>query len=229
MIGPEASGCPCWLSLFYSLSLFSPDLPSVGDSLEACNLDLCKMMKGQRGGTLACRNLGKYAAAKLLQSCATLWDPIGGSPPGSAVPGILQARTLEWVAVSFSNAWKWKVKVKADGWSDSSWPHGLQPTRLLHPWDFPGKSTGVGCSLSNYLMARFPAELCPCCWQLLGLWSWAELLDKLLPCPSSTSALTLNNAWAWGFSHLSTSESQRILVLKKVRGGQRDAAKNSKK
>ena len=52
------------------------------------------------------------AAAKSLQSCPTLWDPIDGSPPGSPVPGILQARTLEWVAISFSNAWKWKVKVK---------------------------------------------------------------------------------------------------------------------
>ena len=53
------------------------------------------------------------AAAKSLQSCPTLWDPIDGSPPCSPVPGILQARTLEWVAISFSNAWKWKVKVKS--------------------------------------------------------------------------------------------------------------------
>ena len=53
------------------------------------------------------------AAAKSLQSCPTLCDPIDGSPPGSAVPGILQARTLEWVAISFSNAWKWKGKVKS--------------------------------------------------------------------------------------------------------------------
>ena len=53
------------------------------------------------------------AAAKSLQSCPTLCDPIDGSPPGSPVPGILQARTLEWVAMSFSNAWKWKVKVKS--------------------------------------------------------------------------------------------------------------------
>ena len=51
------------------------------------------------------------AVAKSLQSYPTLCDPIDGSPPGSAVPGILQARTLEWVAISFSNAWKWKVKV----------------------------------------------------------------------------------------------------------------------
>ena len=53
------------------------------------------------------------AAAKSLQSCPTLCNPRDGSPPGSPVPGILQARTLEWVATSFSNAWKWKVKVKS--------------------------------------------------------------------------------------------------------------------
>ena len=53
------------------------------------------------------------AAAKSLQSCLTLCDPIDGSPPGFPVTGILQARTLEWVAISFSNAWKWKVKVKS--------------------------------------------------------------------------------------------------------------------
>ena len=53
------------------------------------------------------------AAAASLQSCPTLCDPRDGSPPGSSVPGILQARTREWVAISFSNAWKWKVKVKS--------------------------------------------------------------------------------------------------------------------
>ena len=64
------------------------------------------------------------AAAKSLQSCLTLWDPIDGSPPGSSTPGILQVRTLEWVAISFSNAWKWKVKVKS-----------LSQVRLLAtPW-----------------------------------------------------------------------------------------------
>ena len=167
--------------------------------------------------------------AKSLQSCPTLCNPVDGSPPGSPVPGILQARTLEWVAISFSSAWKWKGKVKslsrvqllATPWtaayqappsmgfsrqeywsglplpspvvgnlgmiiiikvnsklhtimyfflshlsfvnfcfstvsqsvsqfshslmSDSLRPHGLQPTRLLRPWDFPGRSTGVGC------------------------------------------------------------------------------------
>ena len=53
------------------------------------------------------------AAAKSLQSWPTLWDPTDDSPPGSPVPGILQAQTLEWVAISFSNVWKWKAKVKS--------------------------------------------------------------------------------------------------------------------
>ena len=52
-------------------------------------------------------------AGKLLQSCPTLCNPTDGSPSGSPVPGILQSRTLEWVAISFSNAWKWKGKVKS--------------------------------------------------------------------------------------------------------------------
>jgi len=58
-------------------------------------------------------NFESSAAAKSFQSCLTLCDPIDGSPPGSPVPGILQARTLEWVAISFSSAWKWKVKGKS--------------------------------------------------------------------------------------------------------------------
>ena len=58
------------------------------------------------------REYNSSAAAKSLQLCPTLCDPIDGSPPGSPVPGILQARTLQWVVISFSNAWKWKVKVK---------------------------------------------------------------------------------------------------------------------
>ena len=66
------------------------------------------------------------AAAKSLQSCPTLGDPIDGSPTGSSVPGILQARTLEWVAISFSNVWKWKWKVKVKS---------LSRVRLLAtPW-----------------------------------------------------------------------------------------------
>ena len=89
--------------------------------------------------------LSASAAAKLLQSCPTLGNPIDGCPPGSPV-GILQARILEWVAISFSNAWNWKVKVKSFShvWLLATpWTAAYQAP--LCPWDFPGKSTGVGC------------------------------------------------------------------------------------
>ena len=85
---------------------------------------------------------GKWAAtAKSLQSCPTLCDPIDRSPPGSPVPGILQARTLEWVAISFSSAWKWKVKVKS-----------LSRVRLLAtPWTAAHQAPpSVGFSRQEY-------------------------------------------------------------------------------
>ena len=86
------------------------------------------------------------AAVKSLHSCPTLCDPIDGSPPGSPVPGILQARTLEWVAISFSDAWKEKWKWSRSVVSDSVRPHGLQPTRLLHPWIFQARVLEWGAS-----------------------------------------------------------------------------------
>ena len=89
--------------------------------------------------------LAAAVAAKSLQSCPTLCDPIDGSPPGSPVPGILQART--WSGLPFpalmheSEKWKWSRSVL----SDPQRPHRLPPSRLPCPWNFPGKSTGVGC------------------------------------------------------------------------------------
>ena len=89
-------------------------------------------------------------AAKSLQSCPTLCDPIDGSPPGSP-PSLGFSRQEHWSGLPFpspmqeSEKWKWRRSVM----SDSQQPHGLQPTRLLHPWDFPGKSTGVGCHCLN--------------------------------------------------------------------------------
>ena len=65
-----------------------------------------------KASILRCSDINELIAAESLQSYPTLCNPIDGSPPGCPVPGILQARTLEWVAISFSNAWKWKVKVK---------------------------------------------------------------------------------------------------------------------
>ena len=85
------------------------------------------------------------AAAKSLQLCPTLCDPIDSSPPGSPVPVILQQE--HWSGVPLPSPmherekWKWSHSVV----SDSLQPHGQQPTRLLRPWDSPGKSTGVGC------------------------------------------------------------------------------------
>ena len=82
-------------------------------------------------------DINPAAAAKSLQSCLPLCDPIDGSPPGSPIPGIFQARTLEWVAISFSNAWKWKVKMKllsrvwllATSWTAAH--HGICQARVL--------------------------------------------------------------------------------------------------
>ena len=81
------------------------------------------------------------AAAKSLQSCPTLCNPIDGGPPGSPVPGIIQARTLEWIAISFSSAWKWKVKVKS-----------LSRVRLLAtPWTAAFQAPpSMGCSRHEY-------------------------------------------------------------------------------
>ena len=98
------------------------------------------------------------AAAKSLQSCPTLCDSIDGSPPGSPIPRL--SRQGHWSGLPFpspmheSEKWKWSCSVV----SNSSRPHGLQPTRLLCLWDFPGKSTGVGChcllSLSPWLKIK---------------------------------------------------------------------------
>ena len=104
-----------------------------------------------------CYCLVAAAAAKSLQSCLTLCDPIDGSPPSSPVPGILQARTLEWVAISFSNAWKWKVKVKL-----------LSCVRLLAaPWTVAHQAPpSMGFSRQEYwsgvpLPSSLVAESCP--------------------------------------------------------------------
>ena len=90
-------------------------------------LDLLGQFKGLSRvffNTTVQKHHAAAAAAKSLQSCPTLCDSINGSPPSYPVPGILQARTLEWVAISSSNAWKWKVKVK---WLSCVW-------LLVTPW-----------------------------------------------------------------------------------------------
>ena len=113
MAGHEAS-----LSITNSWSLLKlMSIESDGYLLGSCTVSRLKWFffnPGKNPDTASPLSASKQtaAAAKLLQSCPTLCDPIDGSPPGSPVLGILQARTLEWVAISFSNALKWKVKGK---------------------------------------------------------------------------------------------------------------------
>ena len=124
---------------------------------EVC-MKLCKSQTKHFHSVL--KRIVRYAAtAKSLQSCPTLCDAIDGSPPGSPVPGILQARTLEWVAISFSNSWKWRVKGKSLSRGRLLATPWTAAHQALHPWDFPGKSTGVGChratSNSTYSQCEF--------------------------------------------------------------------------
>ena len=126
---PDLSGAAptdlCWWLCEYSSGgTPGPTIPMV--EVELCTLWTCitgnkwhhRMYSlvdssGGRGILSGSSHNSAAATIKSLQSCPTLCDPIDGSPPGSPVPGILQARKLEWVAISFSNAWKWKVKVKS--------------------------------------------------------------------------------------------------------------------
>ena len=108
----------CFLLLFFSQLFVRPPQTAIllfciffhGDGLDPCLL--YNVMNLHPEFIRHSIRFAPAAAAKSLQSCPTLCSPIDCSPPGSAVPGILQARTLEWVAISFSNVWKWKVKVK---------------------------------------------------------------------------------------------------------------------
>ena len=100
------------------------------------------------------------AAAKSPQSCPTLCDPIDDSPPGSSIPGILQARTLEWVAISFSNAWKWNRSVLSNSSDpmDCSLPgfsvHGIFQARVLEWVSLPSPWLRGRCSLKHLKKER---------------------------------------------------------------------------
>ena len=117
------------------------------------------------------------AAAKSLQSCPTLCDPIDGSSPGSPVPGILQARTLESVAISFSNAWKWKVKVNVVNYIPSvyfSYSSTSAPLDCLHPVPLPA-SPASGSHRSGFSLSEFLACFC----SMVGLQHCLLLLCNL--------------------------------------------------
>ena len=126
------------------------------------------------------------AAAKSLQSCPTLCDPIDGSPPGPAVPGILQASTLEWVAISSSNAWKWKVKVK--------------PRSCVRLLATPTLSDPMDCSLPGSSVRRiFQARVLEWgafSWDL-NIWaqSWCHLLVKSRMVGCDSEKLLCSSEW----------------------------------
>ena len=124
------------------------------------------------------------AAAKSLQSCLTLCDPIDSSPPGSPVPGILQARTLEWAAISFSNAWKWKVKVKALSrvWpSATPWTAAFQAppsmgfSRQEYWSGVPLPSPGIPAELFQILKDDAIKELHSICQQIWKTQQWPQV------------------------------------------------------
>ena len=133
------------------------------------------------------------AAAKSLQSCPTLCDPRDGSPPGSPIPGILQARKLEWVAISFSKAWKWKVKVKS-----------LSRVRLLvTPWTAAYQAPlPMGFSRQEYWSGvPLPWCLLNPGWRDGWLWSWQDPRVFVLLSPQArqgTAAIPQPQVHFWG-------------------------------
>ena len=179
------------------------------------------------------------AAAKSLQSCPTLCDPIDSSPPGSPIPGILQARTLEWVAISFSNAWKWKAKVKllsrvqlfATPWTEAYQAPPPMGFSSQEYWSgVPLPSPFIHSAVSNYLWPHGPWCREPA-WGALPVakvmrkeawhtqrWDQAsgvplEILEHLPPKPESayfTALCSHLHLWLYGGLSPTTSLWKRV-------------------
>ena len=148
------------------------------------------------------------AAAKSLQSSLTLCYPIDGSPPGFPIPGILQARTLEWVAISSSSAWKWKVKVKSLSHFQlfaTPWTAAYQAPPSM---GFPGKSTGVGCHcllclcLWGYRKTNtsqlYPIFIKHAWWEIASIHQDVPLGSDLPPAFSITESLPRQDSFSLG-------------------------------
>ena len=143
------------------------------------------------------------AAAKSHQSCAGLCDPIDGSPTGSSVTGILQARTLEWVAISFSNAWKWKVKVKSLSHVQlvvTPWTAACQATlSIANSWTLLKLMSIESVMPSNHL------TFCHACL----LWTSIFLRIRVF---SNESVLHIRWPKYWSFSSISPSNEYSGLI-----------------
>ena len=149
--------------------------------------------------------LAAAAAAKLLQSSPTLCDLIDGSQPGSPIPGILQARTLEWVAISFSNVWKWKMKVKVKSLSRvrpfmTPWTAAMGFSRQEYWSGLPLPSPGLLLTALERSRGKFPYSIFSFTLFLLKLSIWAKMLCCFEWC-------------MWPFPHASCFSHDIINVL----------------
>ena len=145
------------------------------------------------------------ATAKSLQSCPTLCNPIEGSPPGS--PSLGFSRQEHWSGLPFpspmqeSKKWKWSRSVVPN----PQQPHRLQPSRLLRPWDFPGKNTGVGCHCLLHVHHQLPSNSCPLSW-----WCHPTISSSLVPFSSSLQSFPASRSFL--VSRFFTSGGQSIWV-----------------
>ena len=146
------------------------------------------------------------AAAKLLQSCLTLCYPIDGSPTGSTIPGILQARTLEWVAISFSNAWKWKVKWCPLGSPKCS--HGSLYFTLHHINQLSSKS--VLCVFSAAAAAKLPQSCPTLCDPIEGSPLGSSVLGIIQARILEWVAIAFSNEWKWKVKVKSLSRARLL-------------------
>ena len=165
------------------------------------------MLKRKTGIEQPLKRFVRFAAAKSLQSCPTLCDPIDGSPLSSSVPGILQARILEWVAISFSSAWKWKVKVKslsrawllATPWTAA---HQAPPSMGFSRQEY---WSGCHCLLREVYFDWLFIELNLACWgvgQLRGIWGlfWGVKCFQIIVVMATQVCECAKNQWGPHFS-----------------------------
>ena len=185
---------------------------------------------------------GAAAAAKSLQLRPTLCDPIDGSPPGSSIPGILQARTLEWVAISFSNAWKWKVKVKlvsrvqllATLWTAAyQAPPSMGVSRQEYWSGLPVPSAEEGRDSTKEPLAHFmtgaimevPSVLGSqgqkplSAHHTMGRFPCHEFMNPLLPIPYTIEELLLFLPLGWEmiWAHIPTRETDLFFFFPKLK------------
>ena len=161
-------------------------------------------------GPVLVRVISAAAVAKSFQTCPTLCDPKDGSPPGSAAPGILQARTLEWVAISFSNAWKWKVKVKS-----------LSRVWLLStPWTVAYQAPpSMGFSRQEYWSGVPLPSLRVISTQVKSISGWRERLLVLIPKCLHTKQ-GISRVWGSGrkWSNLNFLKHWKLWIRLKQKG-----------